>query len=635
MNFSDQYSQDISEFYWNYEDDYYSTYHKIKAAIENISEDITPAYFRERLEPVREELLCSARRFLLDYVKGLSAPLDEESYRVSFQGKTYDFHGSGMQYSVTMPDQEREDCIELLTDIAMENNDPEGDYLARRKWRSLMRKAMLWTGKKNDTFPGLLSRDEALRICHGLGFDYQQAEAFLVRTQEDDGFIFTRSEDLIEAFCFFHRESNNWHNAEELKDEYFRLAEKIPKQTMSERPENYTRSLYENLPGRIAEWEQNADIPTEELFLKWMVSQADKLDVPGKSAYKNYRNLALLAWELISDQEWAEQIPAEELQDYILDYCREDHDLPEGQTWYTIMDTVFSYSVNNFDNADIKNPKEYWKSFRYLSLDTRGNVAVKTIGNRAIELLEGEVPVTKADLLVLLWLVCDLSWSILTDADYTTRFYNHISDFWVLSEDLLEDSMLPAFYAPHLLERSMLLSICAFDDYDNLSRHGDYEKPFEIYEKMCEGLTFRRAARKKSKEVSGQKNKQTKLTRKMWEQETRESFENGRCSWQGLESLLAGYFDDRSMEKGTEILFATDGISLPPDPNLIITYPDPEIGELFDAGREGYSDEPSKEHRFKYLYSLYLYLREQRLKKKEKIKCRCNYVSKCSLTVVS
>jgi hypothetical protein len=183
----------------------------------------------------------------------------------------------------------------------------------------------------------------------------------------------------------------------------------------------------------------------------------------------------------------------------------------------------------------------------------------------------------------------------------------------------------------------MLLSICAFDDYDFLSKHDNFENPFEIYEKLCESLTFRRAPRKESKADPDQENNpnQTKITRKMWEQEAKEAFENGRCSWDGLEEAIGSYFADHPIEKGLELQFTKEGIILPPDPTIVIAYPDEKTGILFDPEKDNFSTEEEKEKRFKFIYTLYLYIKEKQKENYGKLKCRCNHVVKCSITVIN
>ena len=72
MEFSDNYTQIVSDFYWGYNSNYLTNCAQIKEDIENIPENITKEELLKKIRKIRDEYRCSSRRFLVEYMRGLA-----------------------------------------------------------------------------------------------------------------------------------------------------------------------------------------------------------------------------------------------------------------------------------------------------------------------------------------------------------------------------------------------------------------------------------------------------------------------------------------------------------------------------------------------------------------------------------
>ena len=64
---------------------------------------------------------------------------------------------------------------------------------------------------------------------------------------------------------------------------------------------------------------------------------------------------------------------------------------------------------------------------------------------------------------------------------------DRVWSFMELANDVLEKAFLPAFYIPHILERSFLISLCMNgleSENEDIFYFG--ESPYEIYAAMCQ-----------------------------------------------------------------------------------------------------------------------------------------------------
>lgn len=107
------------------------------------------------------------------------------------------------------------------------------------------------------------------------------------------------------------------------------------------------------------------------------------------------------------------------------------------------------------------------------------------------KVLMGETSPQKDDVLYLLWFLLNRSWTLPASSEAIPgkrrdilppkTIFNRMADFMDISKDALKKALLPAFYPPHLMEQSMMLTIAATSD--NAIR-----TPAQTYEEICKSL---------------------------------------------------------------------------------------------------------------------------------------------------
>ncbi|MBO5461491.1 MAG: hypothetical protein J5983_06835 [Ruminococcus sp.] len=649
------YTRYVEDEYWGYLE---RTAIQAKRVIENVDEEASREEWKEQIEAIGKEYTCSARFFLMAYLYGKADRVCEEKncYSFLYNNKEYVFQKVTVEHAQNISDEERDRYLELFISIASDNH---GDK--KGAWRPVMRKAML----RNKRIE-LLSRGEGFKIAHGLKFSYEQADQFLISVLDNDGFSFTRSEDIIEAFCFLYPPCNDYYIAERLKEEYRQKTEGIAKADVEIKPENFTKDIAVALPDRIAEWSADEENDTTELFMEWLVNQAPFLDIPGKSAYRLYRNFAVYAWQLIKksrvsvndrvndpyhmtprenlivgmglEADTCESDFAEEIRKQCIetDYELSDEDV------YTVASELVRRASLEFDNPKKRKADTTW---RYLTVDKNGKITAKAIGDRIPRLLKREESVSKADLLFILWQVCELLW--METSDYTeTIVFDRIAGFWYCAEEILDQAMLPRFYGPHLLERSFLNAICAE------SIEADY--PFEIYEGMCEYVlqSLEKSEEQISESQTGKARKSGKGPRKdpeerkeyisFMKKETENMYrqKDGWNEFEGVAELLLEHFKENAAEN-MQYVFREDGIYFEdskavlqdPDAETVISYPDKNTGKRFDMKNDSYKNEEMMKERFQFIYGLELYIKDKLTLKNKNVKFQIHYRKKVSLKI--
>ena len=121
---------------------------------------------------------------------------------------------------------------------------------------------------------------------------------------------------------------------------------------------------------------------------------------------------------------------------------------------------------------------------RYLSVDANGEVNITVITSRLPLLLSGKANVTKADMLFMLWVAYTL---YQRETGEPEALSDRVWSFLELANDVLEKAFLPAFFIPHILERSFLISLCMNgleSENEDIFYFG--ESPYEIYAAMCQ-----------------------------------------------------------------------------------------------------------------------------------------------------
>ncbi len=746
------YTDDVTGGYWSYA---VRTTYEIKDMVGDMEEEATAKDWGELLEKIRREYTCSVRFFLMRYLfeeDGCMAGRvvrEGEGYRIAYGGRTYHFHKVTPEHAFALPDEERDQYVELLTRIAADRHDDPP-----RVWRPLMRKAMLRNKEVR-----LLTRQEGFQLAHGLGFGLDRTEAFLLRALENDGFCYTRSEDLIEAFCFLYGPADDRYTAQQLKARYHEQTDHLPKHAVALKPDAFTQKIAQSLPAWIRGWcagggeemargtgreaeavrgteretgavwgtgketemvrgteretatvrdteretetvratergtgqsrdpgaseQDGMETAVTDAFMTWLIVQAPFLDIPSRSAWQIYRRAAAFAHtvtraltsgsadeqEAILEPLFAPYMEGEGtyLTDMIMAYCLGDEkdqergqeedqerDQEEGQEggqekgetgtdgvagrgfvdgedpYRTASDLLWMAYEGAGDSAAKeagkgKGPAGLW---RYLTADQKGRLTVKAIGSRIPLLLSGEEAVTKADLLFLLWSICDLSW-MAWGQDTEDFLYERLAGFWSLAEELLDKAMLPPLYAPHLLERGFLYAICAEDPGGG--------SPFELYEELCAYALPARWSRRRVKKVDPAEGRRY---RRLLKKKARELYRTGQIDLEGLGEALSAHFGEHGKEGGI-YRFTPEGICYQekklavPDPEepVAIPYPRAGTGRRFDRSRGDYKTPRVQEERFLFLYGLVLDLagRWEGIRRRD---FRINYLDHASVTIL-
>lgn len=596
------YTQYIEDHYWS---NVSSVQQQTKDQLRSIQILDATLEIPAALEQFKQDHTCSARRYLMLYFQrhatSVIDALDQFSY--IHRDTVYLFHRVSNQQSQFLDPEERDAYIKLICEIAAENSGEE-----EAQWRPLIRKAMLWHKQ-----PDLLTKEEAFRIGHGLRFTLEEMDAFLLRVLDNDGLSYTRSEDVIEAFCFLHQPANNCRIAQQLKKIYRKKTDSMQKQYSEPRPEGFTVSIEASLQSRIKQWEtQENDVAAA--FMQWLLSRAPYLDLPSRSAQRIYCRLAELAYQLTIDAN--RNTEESTFSQLLLTTCQQSgNPVIDENTAYRLSDKLLNTAALEFDNARKRQPNQVW---RYLTVDPKGRATAVAAGARIPLLLTGTEAVTKADLLFMIWYIGDLCW---IESNVTGQMiYDRTADFWSVSEHLLEQANLPGFYAPHMLERCFLKAIC--------TPHNTEEYPFEVYEGMCEYVLPEKQERKRAKQGH-----RIAKTRAQLEREALTAYAEERLCFEGLAEPLFSHFKDHGIELG-KYLFTEEGISYLPDPCVIIKFPEERTKERFRMDTDCYTWEDAAQERFHFVFGLSLFLQQRAEELGIRCRFRTNYQRKVSLTVL-
>lgn len=596
------YTQYIEDHYWS---NTVSMQRETKAMLQSMPINDAQTELPMAIEQFWIDYTCSARRYLMNYFQrhatAILPNLGQFSY--THRGKVYLFQMVESDSARTLEAEERDTYIKLICEIAADNS---GD--TEKDWRPLVRKAMLWNKQLE-----LLTKEEAFRIGHGLRFTVEEMDDFLLRVLDNDGLSYTRSEDVIEAFCFLYEPANDWRVAEKLKAEYHAVANKIAKQPTRLRSDGFTVKVERSLQSCVERWQAKGEDVTGE-FKQWLLERAPYLDVPSRSAWYVYCRLAELAYRFTLNPELI--IDESAFSDTLIQACSQaDDDVPDEHLAYQMTAAILNTAALEFDNARKRQPNQVW---RYLTVDTKGRMTAVAIGTRIPQLLLGIEPVAKADILFMIWYIGDLCWTESTKSGRVV--FDRTADFWTVSETLLEKAHLPGFYAPHMLERCFLKAIC--------TQSGEEAYPFEVYEGMCEFVLPDKQVRNRSKQGS-----RVEISRAQLEKETQEAYAADRIYFEGLAEPLFAHFMEHGAEKG-KYVFAPEGVSYLPDPRIAVTFPEQTTGKRFDLTAETYMGPDTVQERFRFVYGLALCLQEHALECGIRCDFRTNYQKNVSLTIL-
>lgn len=311
------------------------------------------------------------------------------------------------------------------------------------------------------------SREEALQLGHILDFTPEQMQWFLMRVFDtEDSLRLNCADDLIDIYGFLSHASCS--HVQKLKALYHEKADSIAKQEDVSRSQNWTHRVSGELQDNFSRWKQHWETMDEE-FLDWLTSYAPGLDLPSHTAQRIYQNLASYAYGLSIGKKL---IPEEELLLDELLHVAKTCEKSMDTRIYLCTDGVLSsekcqdvatelYKLNK-DISDTV-AKDRTQAWSVITTTQAGELSssygpVNSSRDRISQLLMGQAPVEKGDMLYLIWFILNLVWEDHPDDDPTT-LYCRIFDLKDISESILELAMLAKFYPPHLLEKSMLLSI--------------------------------------------------------------------------------------------------------------------------------------------------------------------------------
>lgn len=612
-----QYTKEVHDFF--HADTLEEQNAAISTELENLDAALTAAEAREQIQVICQKHIYSSRRFLMRFLEEQFCPNNTaESFAVTFQGRTYHLLHASEESVMGLTDACRGEYIQLLTAIAMFNSPKEkgDDTILKNEWRGLMRKAMQFYRP-----PRLLSLQEGYQIAHALRFNAQQAEAFLVRVLNNDGFSPKRSEDLIERFCFLCPGANDIYTSGKLKARYRERTQGIPKRSVADSVENGTALLMDHLSIHLTEWmEDSLSLEeTQDYFLDWLVEKAPVLDIPSRTAHRLYQNLAVYAYRLAIES--APFPSGDEVETDIEDSCLNTAlELPDELD--DVCEVLLATIAGSFDNRRKISEEE---AYRYITIDENGVPVSKALGSRMPELLCGRISVTKADLLFFIFFVLSYVWEK-PNSNIERPYYEDFCTFWTLSREFLEAAHLPPFYAPNLLEYTMLLSIWSEQD-----RKQALYYPFEIYQSLCESL-------QPQQRIQPSRSKKYKFNVPFDADEEKkqieEAFAAGELQFEGVDELLLPHLLKNGKKK-KRYLFTPNGILFGSkrSSHLISDYPQAQTGRLFIPSEAG-DDAESQKKRLQFVYGLSLKLSQRAGEKGVFVRFRTNFKQTSSLTIL-
>ena len=514
----------------NFED--YANHHEDDGVIklQNMPEDASMEQWGAKLQEIADEFICAPRYFLMCWLASYCLDkdlLDDETYTREFPAFTYQREGGrkkfgfqpvSKEYAQNLEEDERDQYIDILSEIAASHS---GDKKA--EWRGVFRTAFLWHKKKKK----MISKEDGFKIAHGLDMSYTLTDFFLTRVLENDGFDFTKSADVIHAYCCFR--SKCYQDFLELEALYAEAAKDIAQGTIEEKPEHFTEGMLpgdeegagrnqdNSLFGLVEKWKsENIEIVDAEKhldnvdlkFIDWMKEKAPFLDLPGKTACEIFKRLTAFVYADTEERQQKLEIQRENGQNASNDDWDDEESLEED-VWDNVERNIVSdlkgvYSegslwqlnqmvgeafvkeiqkcLNELSGKLYKNHPE--RLARYLSVDANGEVNITVITSRLPLLLSGKATVTKADMLFMLWVAYTLYQRETVEPEALS---DRVWSFMELANDVLEKASLPAFYIPHILERSFLISLCMNgleSENEDIFYFG--ESPYEIYAAMCQ-----------------------------------------------------------------------------------------------------------------------------------------------------
>lgn len=445
-----------------------SIYNKIT----DMSADTTKEAWKQLLEDIAREFRFSSRFALMRIfqARGHRCSIladdnwEQEGFSLTAGENTYAFSPASPELAGNISEEISGQYINLMMDMASDHQALKGKREIK-KADALIRAAWF---NADDRQKMMLTRQDAILLGHTLNFSIDEMQFFLVRVFDTVGgnFRINRSEDLIDYYGFLCRATPS--RVQTLKDSYYSKAKDISKDDSLERNTGWTLELTSQLMNQFDKW--NAQPQTmDDQFLDWIVGRASGLDLYSQTACRVFRNLAAFAYNLENGKSFISD--SDEFCDKIYEICSKQEESMAAKLLFRengilstekckeVADTLLKAN-NERSGSLIKARANAW---HIPKLDMHGELTQSGVVNsdpeRLLDLLTGKEEVEKADMLLLFWFTANVTWQYDADSVSAEALFGRLVNYIDLSNELLQSALLPEFYIPHILERSMLLSI--------------------------------------------------------------------------------------------------------------------------------------------------------------------------------
>ena len=502
---------------------------EIWANIEKTPADTNASTWKKKLIQIVKEYTLSSRFALMrifmnraDQAQWIDPANGEKGFSVVLEnGDVCKVENITMEHAKALTKEE----LAQFKALVMEQASRQSGF-DRSAAETLIDKALTPVHKKTT----LLTRVEAFDLGHTLSFTLQEMEWFLLRVFDlEEGFSFHSSNDLIEAYGFLCNTTTS--KVEQIKSEYKRRFGCLPKPDCEEKEANWTRAAGESLSEEINKWSVDE---REEKFLAWLQEKAKYLDLPSKTALCIYRNLAVYAYNMLTDQEDpldTDKIRVRSKGEKTTEFYTGLSEVAKDPEYADSTREVLFDKSGNISTEQCKRvadcllehnflysftaQEDLTKAWHVPVVNKIGKITVNGSINasrsRVKDILMGKVyHIEKSDMLYLLWFIANICWE---HADFDVTKKREISprtirirmnEFIDVCENCLDAAGLPGFYPPHVLEQSMMLSIvCAYSHPEVQEDEDEPGIPAQVYEFICESTIARRPGAKKDEKKKG------------------------------------------------------------------------------------------------------------------------------------
>lgn len=466
----------------------------------------------KKLQSIAKEYTYSSRFALMRILQNrwcAAKELIQQDPSVGFSVELHNgiisFEDISIEHAKNLSVQEIEAYTAVLTEMARMQKDANA-----RTGNALIKKALIDVQ--------VLSRRDALKLGHILGFSISEMEWFLLRVCDaEGGFHFNKSEDLIEAYVFLT--NGSYKDVEKLRDTYDTEYRHLEKTAQDIHDVDWTLSQECSLVEMVEHWKTNYNGTKDEQFLLWLKEITPYLGRNSQTALRLYRNLVAFAYDVVTGREFAPDV----------DTKKANHPLGKPRTdFYNAIRNILClsdlserakallYNEGGIDsefcnevakvlhryNADAVNYRydAHWrKAWATLKVNPRGKLdlhhAYRSVKvrvpdehgqyrdahitvDRIADILQDKAAVEKYDMLYLIWFISYQCWYYGRKKLDTDEVQSRMNDFCDIACDCLEVSG-HEFYPPHMMEQAALISIARA-----YSRKGP-KRPEIVYARLC------------------------------------------------------------------------------------------------------------------------------------------------------